>query len=96
VSKYANKRMHVRGRGGQFKKATPKDFGFGDACPNCHSFMIRHYDGDPRDAFPHPNNFRFRCFTCEPKTEAELAVEAEIEASKPKQPSIIDLLMRGV
>jgi hypothetical protein len=96
VSKYANKRMHVRGRGGQFKKAMASDFGLGGACPNCQSLMIRHYDGDPRDAFPHPAKFRFRCFTCEPKTDAELAVGAEIEASKPKQPSIIDLLMRGV
>lgn len=96
MSKYANKRMHIRGSGGRFRKATGADFGIGGACPNCRSFMLRHYDGDPREAHPDPRCFRYRCFTCEPETEAESLLKAEIDEAKPKQPTIMDLLMKGL
>lgn len=92
MSKYANKRMHVRTLNGQFRKAVPADIGIGGTCPNCQHFLLRSYDGDPRDPFPDPRRFRYRCFTCEPETEAEKALKAEIEASKPKPPSILDIL----
>lgn len=93
MSKYANKRMHVRGSGGRFRKTTGADFGIGGTCEKCRGFLIRHYDGDPREAHPDPRNFRFRCFTCEPKTDTEKALEAEIEASKPKRVGFGDVLL---
>ena len=77
MSKYANKRMHIRSAGGQFRKATGEDFGIGGVCPNCNHLLLRHYDGDPRDTTPDPRRFRYRCFTCEPLSEDEKALEAE-------------------
>jgi len=86
--------MAARSGNGQFRAITAADFGIGGVCPTCNHLLVRHYDGDPRDEFPHPQKFRFRCFTCEPKTETELKLEAEIEAAKPKPVSIFDLIKR--
>lgn len=96
MSKYANKRMHIRDAGGRFRRATMQDIGIGGVCPTCGHFLLRHYDGDPRDEFPDPRKFRNRCFTCEPLTGAERALQAEIEASRPKPPSIFDVLAAHV
>lgn len=90
--RYSNKRIGARDGRGQFRKVTMQDVGIGGVCPTCSHFLLRTYDGDTRDAFPDPRKFRYRCFTCEPRTDAELALEAEIEASKPKRVSILDIL----
>lgn len=74
MEKYKNKRMMHR-KGGRFAKLTASDFGIGGACPNCRHLLIRVYDGDPNNI--DPRAFRYRCFTCEPKTEQELALEAQ-------------------
>jgi len=95
MNRYPNKRQFMRTGGGQFRKATGYDFGIGGVCPTCGHLLLSHYDGDPRDAFPDPRNFRFRCFTCEPETEAEKALKAEIEAGQPKPKSLMDILMEA-
>lgn len=94
MSRYANKRIHMRTSGGQFRKATMQDFGIGGVCPapGCRHFLLRHYDGDPRELID-PRKFEYRCFTCKPLTQAEQDLQAEIEASKPKPKSIIDIIM---
>lgn len=81
MARYKNKRRMFRGRGGRFRKATAADFGIGGVC-DCGHFLLMWYDGDPRDGMPDPRKIRHRCFTCEPKTESELALEAEIKAEK--------------
>jgi hypothetical protein len=73
TGKYRNKRMMIRTSGGQFRKATGEDFGIGGTCPVCRHFLLRHYDGDPKAPHIDPRLFRYRCFTCEPMTEAETA-----------------------
>lgn len=83
--KARNKRIIPRNGNGRFRKTAAADFGIGGVCPNCDHLLIRHYDGDERDSFPDPRKFRYRCFTCEPRTEAELAREAEIEAERQAQ-----------
>src|SRR4051812_33422918 len=92
--RYSNKRVMRRGPGGKFRKATAEDVGIMGVCPTpgCRHLLVRHYDGDPRDAFPDPRKFRNRCFTCEPETEAEKQLAAEIQASQPKQRTILDIL----
>lgn len=90
--KYSNKRIGKRGGGGRFAKVTAADFGIGGVCETCNHLLIRHYDGDPREPHLNPFKFRYRCFTCEPRTEQELALEAEIEASKPKAKTLADIL----
>lgn len=80
--------------GGQFRKATVQDMGTGGTCPTCGHFLLRHYDGDPRDEFPDPRKFQYRCFTCEPETEAEKALKAEIEAAQ-KPASILDFIRKA-
>ncbi len=87
MSRYANKRPHVRDGGGRFRKVTPADLGIGGVCPQCRHLLLRHVDGDKRDRPIDPRRIRYRCFTCEPLTEAELALAAEIEASKPPKKS---------
>lgn len=94
MERYRNKRILHRTSGGQFRKAHPSDIGIMGVCPNCQHFLLRHYDGDLREAFPDPRKFVWRCFTCQPETEAELALKAEIDASHPKQPSIIQMIER--
>lgn len=74
MEKYKNKRMMHR-KGGRFAKLTAADVGIGGACPVCRHLLIRVYEGDPNNI--DPRAFRYRCFTCEPKTEKELAVEAQ-------------------
>ncbi len=71
TEKYKNKRGVMRSGNGQYRKATGADFGIGGACPNCRHLLLRHYDGDPQDSLIDPRKFRYRCFTCEPETEAE-------------------------
>ena len=88
MERYNNKRMLFR-KGGKFYKPTPQDLGIG-VCPNCQHLTLRHYDGDPREPFPNPRKFRQRCFTCEPLTDAERALQAEIDAAKPKPQSMIE------
>ncbi len=91
TDRYPNKRSRFRTAGGQFRKATGEDFGIGGVC-QCGHFLLRHYNGDPRNPHPDPRAFRYRCFTCEPETQAELALKAEIAASKPKPVGILDML----
>jgi len=92
MSRYANKRLHMRTAGGQFRQATGEDIGIMGVCLVCRHFLLRHYDGDPRDPNPDPRRFRNRCFTCEPETDTEKALAADIEASKPATPSILNIL----
>jgi hypothetical protein len=92
MSRYSNKRMMIRSGNGQFRKAIMQDVGIGGTCEACNHFLLRHYDGDPRDTSPDPRKFRFRCFTCEPLTDAEKSLAAEIEEAKPKLTSILDIL----
>ena len=94
MSRYANKRPHLRTSGGKFRQATAAEFGIMGVCPTCRHFLLRHYDGDPREPFIDPRKFVSRCFTCQPLTDAEKALAAEIEASRPKPPSLLDLLDR--
>lgn len=82
ANRYPNKRMMVRGRNGKFRQATMNDVGIGGVCPKCNHFLLWTYDGDPRDGNPDPRQFRYRCFTCEPKTAIELQPDAEIEAAR--------------
>lgn len=91
MERYSNKRRMFR-KGGRFTKPSPSDFGIGGACPNCRHLLIRHYDGDERERPVDPRKFRFRCFTCEPLTQEEIALEAEIEASRPKQKGMLEFL----
>jgi len=90
--KAPNKRIIPRSAGGRFRKTTMQDFGIGGTCPECRHLLLQHYDGDPRDESPDPRKFRYRCFTCEPLSEAEIKLKAEIEASKPRQKSLIEIL----
>ena len=91
--RYSNKRMLIR-KGGRFAKATAADFGIGGACPTCKHFLIRVYDGDPNASTIDPRLFRYRCFTCEPETEAEKQVREAKEAAEPKF-SLATFLDRG-
>lgn len=92
MSRYANKRMMFRQGNGRFRAATGKDFGIGGVCPTpgCGHLLLQHYDGDPREGVD-PRKFVYRCFTCNPLTEAELKLQAEIEASKPKRTTFEDI-----
>lgn len=90
--KRPNKSIGKRAGNGRFAKVTAKDFGIGGVCDKCNHLLIRHYDGDPREQFLDPFKFRYRCFTCEPRTDQELALEAEIEASKPKERTLADVI----
>jgi hypothetical protein len=87
--RYSNKRL-VNRKGGRYSKTTLEDVGIGGVC-ECGHLKIHTFDGDPRDPFPSPRMFRYRCFTCEPKTEAETARDAEI--ARPKQKGIGEWLM---
>ncbi len=82
--KARNKRIIMRLPSGRFRKATAADLGIGVcSTPNCNHLTIRVYDGGENDEFPDPRKFRYRCFTCEPKIEAELTAEsAKAEAAK--------------
>ena len=90
--KASNKRIIPRGGNGRFRKTTMEDFGIGGACPSCRHLLLRHYDGDENDPFPDPRLFRYRCFTCEPKTEAELERDRAIEAERPKKSPFMQML----
>jgi hypothetical protein len=87
------RRSQLRRSNGQWRKATGADFGIGGICPtpDCRHFLLRHYDGDPRQGID-PRKFVYRCFTCNPLTEDELNLKAEIEASQPKPKSLLDIL----
>lgn len=90
--RYRNKRIGKRGPGGRFAKFTASDFGIGGTCPECNHFLINHYDGDERERPCDPRKFRYRCFTCEPLTNEEQALKAEIEASKTTPRGIVGML----
>ena len=94
MSRYANKRQMFRTGSGQFRKAHMNDVGIGGVCPVCSHFLLSHYDGDPGDAFPDPRKFGYRCFTCQPLTEAEQAMKSAHEARQPKPPSLLDILSK--
>ena len=89
--RYVNKRIAMRSGNGRFRKSKMSDVGLEGVCPVCSHFLLRHYDGDERDPNPDPRKFRNRCFTCEPLTDEEKKLKAEIEAAKPKQKGLIDL-----
>lgn len=72
--RYQNKRMAFRDAGGKFRAARMEDLGIGGVCPVCRHLLLRYYNGDPRDTCPDPRKFQYRCFTCEPETEAEKAL----------------------
>ena len=79
MEKYKNKRMVIR-KGGRYARLTAEDVGIGGTCPVCRHFLLRHYDGDPKAPHIDPRLFRYRCFTCEPMTEAEKqAAAAKVE-----------------
>jgi hypothetical protein len=93
--KAPNKRIIMRSSNGRFRKTRQQDFGVGGVC-HCGHLLQRHYEGDERDEFLDPSKLIYRCFTCEPLTEAEENLEAEIEASKPKKRTIEDALNQYV
>jgi hypothetical protein len=90
--KATNKRIIPRGGGGRFRKVVMQDFGIGGTCPNCRHLLLQHYDGDERERPTDPRLFRYRCFTCEPRTEQELQLVAEIEAEKPRRRTLGQML----
>jgi hypothetical protein len=69
--KATNKRIIMRAGNGRFRQATGADLGIGGVCPVCSHFLLRHYDGDLDDRPQDPQKIRYRCFTCEPKTEED-------------------------
>lgn len=80
--KARNKRIIMRSGNGRFRETTAADFGIG-VCPNdgCNHLTLQVFD--------RPGGFpRQRCFTCEPKTEAELEVDRlrEEEEANTKSP----------
>jgi len=92
--KRSNKSIQMRSGNGRFRRATGADFGIG-VCENegCRSLTVRVYDGDPNDPMPDPRLFRQRCFTCEPKTEAELEAERDREeALKGQKSGLVKML----
>ncbi len=93
--KYNNKRLAFRGNGGKFRKATLADVGAG-VCPTCNHITVRHYNGDPRTEFPFPNLWVYRCFNCNPRTDAEKAMQAEVDAKTPRKTTMADLINRMV
>ncbi len=90
--KAPNKRIIPRGAGGRFRKSTAADFGVGGTCPECRHFLIHHYDGDERTRPLDPRRFVYRCFTCQPLTEVEQLLKAEVEAGKPKARGLAAIL----
>lgn len=94
MERYSNKRQLFRS-GGRFRKAQASDLGIMGVCPTCRHFLLRHYNGDPRDTCPDPRKFVNRCFTCQPETPEELALKDEIEAAQPKHVSIMDILSKA-
>lgn len=91
--KHSNGRLVPRSGNGQFRKATGKDFGIGGVCEVCNHLLLQHYNGDENERPLDPRGFRSRCFACEPLTEAEQAKRDEREANKPKERSIIDMII---
>ncbi len=63
----------MRTAGGQFRKMVGADIGVGGVCPACNHLLLRHYNGDSHIRPLDPMKWRYRCFTCEPLTEAEQA-----------------------
>ena len=89
--KARNKRIIPRSGSGRFRATTAADFGIGGVCEVCNHFLIRHFDGDPDDPMPDPRLFRYRCFTCEPRTgEEEERHQAAVEAEQSKNKAFWD------
>jgi DNA segregation ATPase FtsK/SpoIIIE-like protein len=77
MERYKNKRVLLRSRG-KFRKAVAADVGIGGVCPVCRHFLLQHYDGDPKDPYPDPRLFRYRCFTCEPLSPGRVEMPDEL------------------
>lgn len=67
--KAPNGRVILRRGNGQFRRADPREFGIGGVCKVCNHLLLEHYDGDPLDRPRDPGKIRYRCFTCEPRSE---------------------------
>ena len=93
MERYKNKRVMLRS-GGKFRKAVPADMGIGGVCPVCRHLLLQHYDGEDTQ-HPDPRLFRYRCFTCEPLTEAEKKASDEKFAYQPSKFSIEDFFKVG-
>ncbi len=91
--KTPNKRIIHRSPTGQFRKTRPSDLGIGGICPECRHLLLHHYDGDLHERPCDPRTFVYRCFTCEPLTEAEQALKDEIEAAKPKPRGLAEMII---
>lgn len=91
--KARNKRIIMRRANGRFRKATGTDFGIGGIC-SCGHLLILHYNGDKRDRPCDPRKWIYRCFTCQPLTEAELILQAEIKASEAK-PGLASMIIEA-
>lgn len=89
--KARNKRFILRSSNGRFRRTRQEDFGVGGVC-KCGHLLQRHYNGDTRDDFLDPRKYVYRCFTCNPLSEEEIKLEAEIKASKPKERTIEDII----
>jgi len=92
--RYSNKRALHR-QGGRFYKPTAADFGIGGFCKIHHRMLLRVYDGDPTIGTPDPRLFRYRCFACEPETDAEKQEREAKEAAEPKF-SLATFMERGM
>jgi hypothetical protein len=71
-----------------------QDIGIGGVCEVCNHLLLRHYNGDENERPLDPRGFRYRCFTCEPLTEAEKAKRDEREAGRPKERGIVDMIIQ--
>ncbi len=92
--KARNKRIIPRSSSGRFRKTTMTDFGIGGVCPKCNHFLIQHYDGDENDPLIDPRRFRYRCFTCEPRTvEEQKRFDEKLEAEKKRNQSIFENIL---
>ena len=94
MARYSNKRMLHR-QGGRFYKPTAADFGIGGFCKIHHRMLLRVYVGDPTIGTPDPRLFRYRCFACEPETDAEKQEREAKEAAEPKF-SLATFMERGM
>jgi len=80
----SNGRVIQRGSGGRFRRTTPADLGIGGVCPTCGHLLLQYYAGDSRERPLDPQKWGYRCFTCQPLTEAEQRLQEDIAtAGKP-------------
>jgi len=79
--KAPNGRVIQRGSGGRFRRTTPADLGIGGVCSTCGQLLLRYYAGDSRERPLNPQKWGYRCFTCNPLTEAEQRLQEDIAAA---------------